>query len=74
MGFFSFLKYTFIIFAAHLTTSCGAPFQNNWSRLIFLRCSVLTLDEIWAILTEGCLGFPQSLHATVQRCGATYHN
>jgi hypothetical protein len=33
MGFFSFLKYTFIIFAAHLATSCGAPFENHWSRL-----------------------------------------
>jgi hypothetical protein len=30
MGFFSFLKYTFIIFAAHLATSCGAPFENHW--------------------------------------------
>jgi hypothetical protein len=32
MGFFSFLKYTFIIFAAHLATSRGAPFDNRWSR------------------------------------------
>jgi hypothetical protein len=32
MGFFSFLKYTFIIFAAQLATSCGAPFENHWSR------------------------------------------
>jgi hypothetical protein len=30
MGFFSFLKYTFIIFTAHLATSCGAPFENHW--------------------------------------------
>jgi hypothetical protein len=29
MGFFSFLKYTFIIFAAHLATSCGAPVENR---------------------------------------------
>jgi hypothetical protein len=29
MGFSSFLKYTFIIFAAHLATSCGAPFENH---------------------------------------------
>jgi hypothetical protein len=32
MGFFSFLKYTFIIFAAHLATSCGAPCENHWTR------------------------------------------
>jgi hypothetical protein len=32
MGFFSFLKYTFIIFAVHLATSCGAPFENHWYR------------------------------------------
>jgi hypothetical protein len=31
MGFFSFLKYAFIIFAAHLATSCGAPFENHCS-------------------------------------------
>jgi hypothetical protein len=30
MGLFSFLKYTFIIFAAHLAISCGAPFENRW--------------------------------------------
>jgi hypothetical protein len=30
MGFFSFLKCTFIIFAAHTATSCGAPFENHW--------------------------------------------
>jgi hypothetical protein len=24
---------TFLIFAAHLATSCGAPFENHWSRL-----------------------------------------
>jgi hypothetical protein len=29
MGFFSFLKYTFIIFSAHLATSCGAQFENH---------------------------------------------
>jgi hypothetical protein len=32
VGFLSFLKYIFIIFAAHLATSCGAPFENHWSR------------------------------------------
>jgi hypothetical protein len=32
MGFFSFLKYTFIIFAAHLTTSCGIPFEHHCSK------------------------------------------
>jgi hypothetical protein len=32
MGFFSFLKYTFIVFAEHLATSWGAPFENHWSR------------------------------------------
>jgi hypothetical protein len=31
MGFFSFLKYAFILFAAHLATSCGAPFENHLS-------------------------------------------
>jgi hypothetical protein len=30
MGFLSFLKYTFIIFAAHLATFRGAPFENHW--------------------------------------------
>jgi hypothetical protein len=30
-GFFSFLKYTFIIFAAQLATSCGPPFENYCS-------------------------------------------
>jgi hypothetical protein len=35
MGFFSFLKYTFIIFAAHLATSCGAPFENHCPRTKF---------------------------------------
>jgi hypothetical protein len=34
MGFFSFFKYTFIIFAAHLVTSCGAPFENHCSKVI----------------------------------------
>jgi hypothetical protein len=38
MDFFSFLKYTFIIFAAHLATSCGPPFENHWS-----SCSVVTV-------------------------------
>jgi hypothetical protein len=32
MGFFSFLKYTSIIFAAHIANSCGAPFENRWYR------------------------------------------
>jgi hypothetical protein len=31
MGLLSFLKYTFIIFAAHLATSCGAQFENHCS-------------------------------------------
>jgi hypothetical protein len=29
MGFFSFLKYTFVMFAAQLDTSCGAPFETH---------------------------------------------
>jgi hypothetical protein len=33
MGFFSIIKYTFIIFAAHLATSCASPFEDQWSRL-----------------------------------------
>jgi hypothetical protein len=33
MSFFSFLKYTFIIFAAHLATSGGAPFEYDCLRL-----------------------------------------
>jgi hypothetical protein len=32
MGFFSFLKYIFIIFAAHFVTSCGAPIENHCVR------------------------------------------
>jgi hypothetical protein len=35
VGSFSFLKYTFIIFAAHLATSCGALFENHCSTVIF---------------------------------------
>jgi hypothetical protein len=31
MGSFLFLKYTFIIFEAHLATSWGAPLENHWS-------------------------------------------
>jgi hypothetical protein len=34
MGFFSYLKYSFIIFAAHLATSFGAPFENHCLREI----------------------------------------
>jgi hypothetical protein len=33
MGFFSFLKYSFIIFVAHLATSCRTPFENHWFQL-----------------------------------------
>jgi hypothetical protein len=32
MRFLSFLKYSFIIFAAQLATSCGAPFENHCAR------------------------------------------
>jgi hypothetical protein len=32
MGFFLFLKYTFIIFAVHLATPCGAPFEDHCVR------------------------------------------
>jgi hypothetical protein len=32
MGFFRFLKYICMIFAAHLATSCGVPFEKHWSR------------------------------------------
>jgi hypothetical protein len=45
MGFFSFLKYTFIIFVAQLATSCGAPFENHWYRgktiITYLRIACL---------------------------------
>jgi hypothetical protein len=34
MGFFSFLKYTFMILAAHLVTSCGKPFENHCTKHI----------------------------------------
>jgi hypothetical protein len=34
MGFFSFLKYTFITFVAHLATSCGAPCENHWFNVL----------------------------------------
>jgi hypothetical protein len=37
MGFFSFLKYTFIIFAEHIATSCGAPFENHWYNEIIIH-------------------------------------
>jgi hypothetical protein len=51
MGFFSFLKYTFIIFAAQLATFCGAPFENHWKfgnvLLKYLICNTVqwTLDQ-----------------------------
>jgi hypothetical protein len=34
MGLCSFLKYTFIIFAAHPATSCGPPSENHCYRAI----------------------------------------
>jgi hypothetical protein len=37
IGLFSFLKYTFIIFAAHLSTSCGAPFENHCTRDMYVQ-------------------------------------
>jgi hypothetical protein len=43
MGFFSFLKYTIVIFVAHLATSCGtpvrrgAPFENHCTKQIKVR-------------------------------------
>jgi hypothetical protein len=40
MGFFSFIKYTFIIFAAHVATSCGSPFENHCS-----SCNALDLNS-----------------------------
>jgi hypothetical protein len=30
IGFFSFLKYPFIMLATHLATSCRAPFESYW--------------------------------------------
>jgi hypothetical protein len=39
MGFLSFLKYSFIIFAAHLATSCGAPFEYHCYRRWPLKAS-----------------------------------
>jgi hypothetical protein len=33
-GFHLILKYTFIIFVAHLATSCGAPFENHCSSVL----------------------------------------
>jgi hypothetical protein len=42
MSFFSFLKYTFIIFAAHLAISCGAPFENHFSRHLNPICRIST--------------------------------
>jgi hypothetical protein len=55
MGFFSFLKYTFIIFAAHLDTSCGAPFENHWCR-VFLETSAVA--QLY-MEPEGSLPCPQ---------------
>jgi hypothetical protein len=42
MGFFSFLKYTFIIFAADLATSCGAQFENHWGGGSEIKCMKCT--------------------------------
>jgi hypothetical protein len=39
MGFLSFLKYTYIIFSAHLATSCSAPFDIHCSGDISKRNS-----------------------------------
>jgi hypothetical protein len=41
MGFFLFLKYTFIIFAAHLANSCGAAFENHCLRFLWLELNVV---------------------------------
>jgi hypothetical protein len=35
MGFFSFLKYTFMIFAAHLATSSGTQSENRCSKCLW---------------------------------------
>jgi hypothetical protein len=41
MGFFSFLKYTFIIFTSNLATSCGALFKNHCLRIPDLNISYI---------------------------------
>jgi hypothetical protein len=43
MGFFLLLKYIFIIFAAHLAASCGAPFENH--------CSIAAVFNFFCSLT-----------------------
>jgi hypothetical protein len=57
MGFFSFLKYTFIIFEAHLAISCGAPFENHCLRVnkqLNRKCTWhLTCERVKEI--SGCL-------------------
>jgi hypothetical protein len=61
MSFFSFFKYTFIIFAAQLATSCGAPFENHFSRGICTDDLSVRVDEddtaeparlLWWALTD----------------------
>jgi hypothetical protein len=46
MGLFSFLKYTIIIFAAHLATSCGAPFENHCRNPSLYRLSSPDVLEV----------------------------
>jgi hypothetical protein len=48
MDFLSFLKYTFIIFASHLATSCGAPFENHCCRRKRLWATLLNRISITA--------------------------
>jgi hypothetical protein len=57
MGFFSFLKYTFIIFAAHLATSCVASFENHWVILSWIGSegSVYENGVLYAV-EKGCGG------------------
>jgi hypothetical protein len=61
MCFFSFLKYTSIIFAAHLATSCrapvcrGGPFENHCyivSLVAFVQWRLVDLLE-WKNQTVG---------------------
>jgi hypothetical protein len=52
MGYLSLLKYTFIIFAAHLATSCGAPFEihcsKRYSLLVTYQCQMI---KVWNKIT-----------------------
>jgi hypothetical protein len=54
MSFFSFLKYTFIMFEAYLVTSCGPPFENH-CYIVFILTAYLNnkLTDKLTYLSDG---------------------